>query len=65
MRTASALLVVAMQFLDQENPPYTSAVRGFTGGGSISALRMRDLVDAYKMGLGESLVVEAATLAAM
>ncbi len=31
---------------ERENPPYTSTVRGFTGGGSISVLRMRDLADA-------------------
>ncbi len=45
-RTVSARLLVAMQFLDQGNPPYTSAVREFAGGGSISVLPMRDLADA-------------------
>ncbi len=34
-----------MQSLDQENPPYTSAVLEFVGGGSVSALRMRDLAE--------------------
>ncbi len=33
-RAASARLLVAMQSLDQENPPYTSAVLEFIGGGS-------------------------------
>ncbi len=45
-RTTSVRSVVAMQSLDQENPPHTSAVREFARGGSISALRMRDLADA-------------------
>ncbi len=40
-RTASPWLLVAMQSLDQENPPDTSAVLKFVGGGSISVLRMR------------------------
>ncbi len=44
--TASARLLVAMQSLDQDNPPYTSAVLEFVGGGSISVLRMRDLAEA-------------------
>ncbi len=35
----------AMQSLDKESPPYTSAVREFVGGESISVLRMRDLAD--------------------
>ncbi len=43
---ASARLLVAMQSLDQENPPYTSAVLEFVGGGSLSVLRMRDLAEA-------------------
>ncbi len=38
--------VVAVQSLDQENPPYTSAVLGFVGGGSVNVLRMRDLAEA-------------------
>ncbi len=42
-RTASARLIVAMQPLDQENPPYTSAVLEFVGRGFVSVLRMRDL----------------------
>ncbi len=37
---------VAVQFLDQENPPYTSTVLGFVGGGSANVLRMRDLAEA-------------------
>ncbi len=49
-RTASARLLVAMQSLDQENPPYTSTVLEFVGGGSTSVLRMRDLAEAYEMG---------------
>ncbi len=51
--------VVAMQSLHQENPLYTSAVREFAGGGSISVLRMRDLADAKEMGLRGTLVVLA------
>ncbi len=43
-RTASARLLVAMQSLDQENPPYTSAVLKFVGGGHISILM--DLAEA-------------------
>ncbi len=31
------------QSLDQENPPYTSAVREFAGGDSVRVLRMRNL----------------------
>ncbi len=54
-----------MQSMGQENPPYTSAVREFAGGGSIRVLRVRDLTDAWEMGLGGSLVVEAAALAAV
>ncbi len=64
-RTASARLLVTMQSLDQENPPYTSAVLVFVGGGSISVLQMRDLAEAYEIGLGGSLVVKAAALAAV
>ncbi len=45
-RSASAQLLMAMQSLDQENPPYLSAVRKFAGGESISVLWMRDLVEA-------------------
>ncbi len=44
-RTASARMVVAIQSLDQENPPYTSVVLKFVGGGYISVLRMRDLAE--------------------
>ncbi len=44
--TGSARLVMTMQSLDQENPPYISADREFAGGGSINVLRMRDLADA-------------------
>ncbi len=54
-----------MQSSGQENPPYTSAVREFAGGGSISVLRKRDLAGALKIGLGGSLVVDAAALAAV
>ncbi len=64
-RTASARLVVAMQSLDQENSAYTSTVLEFVGGGSVSVLRMRDLAEALEMGLGGSLVVKAAALAAV
>ncbi len=39
-------LLVAVQSLDQENLPYTSAVLGFVGGGSVNVLRMRDLAEA-------------------
>ncbi len=45
-RTASARLLVAVQSLDQENPPYTSTVLGFVGGGSVNVLRVRDLAAA-------------------
>ncbi len=64
-RIASARLLVAMQSLDQENPPYTSNVLGFVGGGSISVPQMRDLAEAKEMGLGGSVVVKAAALAAV
>ncbi len=60
----TARLLLAMQSVDYENPPYTSAVREFVGGGSISVLRMRDVADAMEMGLGGSLVVVAAVWAA-
>ncbi len=45
-RTTSARLLVAVQSLHQENPPYTSTVLGFVGGGSVIVLRMRDLAEA-------------------
>ncbi len=61
----SARLLVAMQSLDQENPPYTSAVLEFVGDGPVSVLRMRDLAEAYEMGLGGALVGKAAALAAV
>ncbi len=64
-RTASARLLVAMQCLDQENLPYTSAVLEFVGGGPVSVLRLRDLAEAEEIGLGGSLVVRAAALAAV
>ncbi len=64
-RTASARLLVAMQSLDQENPPYTFAVCKFAGGGSISVLWMRDLVDAQEMDLRGSLMVVATVLDAV
>ncbi len=51
---------MAIPSLDQENPPYTPTVREFAGGISISVLWMRDLADAYEMGLGGSLVVAVA-----
>ncbi len=54
---------MAMQFLDQENPPYTSAVLELTVGRSISVLRIRDLADVYEMGLEGSLVVVTAVVA--
>ncbi len=38
-------LLMALQFLDQENPLYTSSVHEFAGGGSVSVQRMRDLAD--------------------
>ncbi len=44
-RTASAWLLMIMQPVDQENPPYISAVREIAGGESISILHMRDLAD--------------------
>ncbi len=50
-------VLVTMQSLDQENPPYASVARESAGDGSISVLRMRDLAEAYEMGLGGSLVV--------
>ncbi len=58
-RAASTRLLVAMQSLHQESPLYTSTVREFTGGGSNSVLRMRDLADAKEMGLRGTLVVVA------
>ncbi len=64
-RLAGARLLVAMQSLGQENRPYTSAVRAFAGGGSLSFLRVRDLAEASEMGLGGSLLVVAAALAAV
>ncbi len=64
-RTASAWLITALRSLDQENPPYTSTIREFADGGSIRVPRMRDLADAREMGLGGSLVIAAAVLAAM
>ncbi len=54
-----------MKSLDKENPPYTFAVREFADGGSIRVLQMRDLTDAKEMGLGGSLVGEAAVLTAV
>ncbi len=45
-RTASARLLVAVQSLDQKNPPYTSTVLVFVGGGSVNVLRMWDLARA-------------------
>ncbi len=42
---------VSTQSFDQENPPHTSAVREFAGGGFISVLRMTNLADAWEMGL--------------
>ncbi len=45
-RTASVRLLMALQSLDQENGPYTSAVGELAGGGSLSVLRMRDLANA-------------------
>ncbi len=56
-RTASTRLLVTMQSLDQENPPYTTAVREFAGGGSISVLRMTDLAYASEMDIGGSIVL--------
>ncbi len=50
---------------DQENLPFTSAVLEFIGGGSISVLRMRDLVEASEIGLRRLLVVKAAALTAV
>ncbi len=54
-----------MQSLGQDNLSYTSAVSKFAGRGSINVLGMRDLADAYEMGLGGSLVIETAALAAV
>ncbi len=48
---------------DQESLPYTSTVLEFVDGGSVNVLRMRDLAEAKKMGLGGSLLVKAAALA--
>ncbi len=58
-------MLVAMQPLEQENPPYTSTVLESVGGGSVSVLRMRDLAEAQEMGLGGSLLFKAAALAAV
>ncbi len=63
--TPSARWLMAMQSLDQENPPFASLVREFAGSGSICVVRMRDLADALEMGLGVPLVVTAAILAAV
>ncbi len=51
-RTASARLLMAMQSLGHENPPYTSTIREFAGCGSISVLRMMvlDVGDAWRLG---------------
>ncbi len=38
--------LMAMQSLEQDNPPYNSVVYEFAGGGPISVLRTRDLADA-------------------
>ncbi len=56
---------MAMQSLDQVNPPYTSSVCEFPGGGSVSVLQMKDLADAYRMDLRGSLAVLAAVLASL
>ncbi len=56
---------MAIQSLDQENLKYTSGIREFPASASISNLRMKDLADAMEMGLGGSLVVVAAVLAAV
>ncbi len=44
-----------------EIPPYTSAIHA--GGGPVRVLLMRDLTDAYEMGLGVSPMTVAAVLA--
>ncbi len=56
---------MAMQSLDQVNPPHTSPVGEFPGGGSVSVLQMKDLADAYRMDPGVSLVALAAALASL
>ncbi len=53
---------MVLQTLDQENPPYTSAVHELARDGYVSVLRMRDLGDVLRMGLGGPLVVEVAAL---
>ncbi len=52
-----ARLLMALQSVDQANPPYTSAIRDLAGGGSVNVLLMRDLADTLEMDLGGSLVV--------
>ncbi len=41
---------MAMQSLDQENPPYISGVREFAGDGFKSVLWISDLADAKEIG---------------
>ncbi len=56
---------MAMQSLDQENPPYISVVREFAGDGSKSVLWIRDLADAKEIDLRRSLVVASVILFAV
>ncbi len=48
----SARLIIALHFLDKDYPLYNYAVRLFVGGGPVSILLMRELADAWEMGLG-------------
>ncbi len=52
MRTASALLEVAMQSAFQEKCSYTKAVRGLLDRGSVTVRRMRAFAVAKEMGWG-------------
>ncbi len=60
-RTASALLLVAMQSASQEKRSYTMSFRGVLGEGSVTVRRMRAFAVANEMGReGVSVAVAAA-----
>ncbi len=60
---ASARLVADLQFFDYENLSRTAFVHALTGGGSMSVLTIKNLADAYFMGMGGSVVVVAVAFA--
>ncbi len=57
-------MIINLQSFSQVNPPYTCAVRKFTGGVSLSGLRvtLSDVAKRLEMGQGVSLVIVAAAL---